>query len=305
MSADCLAHQAFIYSSPEDFVASMAPFVREGLEHGDKVFAAARLPNVEALREELGGDAASVDLHDATEWCTRPYDRLQAFKQLVAETPDGRILRAMGEPVWDGSDAVVRQWARYESIINLALADAPMRFICLYDGASLPDDILDYAVRTHPEQVDQGATVACDGYVAPDEFLPGLPPDPPPSAHELPSAGTTFRRIVAERALAAGVTRERAAEFVVAANEIATNALLHAGGPVSAHVWEKDDELVCRIADAGPGLTDPLAGWLPPPRPSIGGWGLPLARQLCDAVEIVPRADGTVISLALVLDEAR
>ena len=155
-------HQAFIYGSPEEFVAGMAPFVREGLERGDTVFAAAHRPNVEALREELGKESELVRLHDTTEWCVQPYERLQAFLSLVDELPEGTTLRAMGEPVWVGSDAVLRQWGRYESIINLALADAPMRFICLYDGAALADDILAYATHTHPEQVESGGdTVAC------------------------------------------------------------------------------------------------------------------------------------------------
>ena len=37
-----LAHQAFLYDSPEDFVAAMAPFARSGLERGDVVFAATK-----------------------------------------------------------------------------------------------------------------------------------------------------------------------------------------------------------------------------------------------------------------------
>lgn len=294
-------HQAFLYASPDEFVASMVPFVREGLERGDRVFAAAKRQNIDALREELDGDAGLVDLHDATEWCTRPYDRLQAFKRLVNELPDGGVLRAMGEPVWDGSDAVVRQWARYESLINMALAGAPMRFICLYDSAALPDRILDYAVHTHPERVENGSCAPCPGFVPPEQFLPGPPARRPPAVPNLPLEGGDFRRILRERSQDAGLAPKRIADFVLAANEVVTNALHHGRAPVRAHVWAHGDELVCQIADSGPGISDPLAGWAPPPPDANGGWGLSIARQVCDVVEIVPGEHGTVVSLYMPL----
>jgi anti-sigma regulatory factor (Ser/Thr protein kinase) len=205
----------------------------------------------------------------------------------------------MGEPVWSGSSAVVRQWARYESIINLALADAPMRFICLYDSAALPDEILKYACATHPERVEHGGHVPCAGFVAPEEFLPGSPCEPPERASQLPLESTPFRQLLAERARDAGVPELRIAELVLAANEIATNALTHGRPPFSAQVWREGGELVCQIADSGNGLAEPLAGWVPPPDGAIGGWGLPIARQLCDALEVVPSEAGTTVSLHL------
>ena len=298
--ANELVHQAFIYASPEDFVAGMAPFVREGLERGDVVFAAAHRPNVEALREELGEDSEFVQLHDTTEWCVRPYERLQAFLSLVDELPEGTTLRAMGEPVWAGSDAVIRQWARYESIINLALAHAPMRFICLYDGAALPDDTLAHAAHTHPEQVlSAGGTVPCSAFVPPAEFVPGSAAAQPQGLEQLPLDGPSLRRTLTAQALDAGMSLELAEEFVLSAYEVTSNALTHGHAPVQAQVWEHAGELIFRISDSGPGLRDPLAGWLPPADVAGGGWGLPIARQLCDAVEIVPSESGTTVSLHL------
>jgi anti-sigma regulatory factor (Ser/Thr protein kinase) len=296
-------HQAFLYGSTDDFVETMASFMREGLERGDPVFVATKGSNVEALTEELGDDRERVELHDTTEWCTRPYERLQAFKRLVAALPPGRVLRAAGEPVWAGSDAVIRQWARYESIINLALAESPMRFICLYDGAGLPDRILDYAVCTHPERVENGSSISCSTFVSPEEFLPGAPPVPPASAWDLTLETAAFRKAVAVHARAAGLPRNRTDDFVLATHEVATNALMHGRPPVEAHLWADDGELICQIADAGHWKANPLAGWLPRTPPALGGWGLPIARQLCDAVEITPRETGTIVSLYVSLAE--
>jgi anti-sigma regulatory factor (Ser/Thr protein kinase) len=299
-----LVHQAFLYESQDAFVAELAPFVRAGLERGDTVFAASKRPNVDALREELGDDAERVQLEDTTEWQTEPYERLQSFRRLVDELPAGTGLSALGEPVWAGSPAVVRQWARYESIINLALADAPMRFVCLYDSASLPDEILRYAVHTHPEQLHAGETIACEQFAPPSQFQPGHAPMPPPGAGELPLAGHAFRRAVAKRARAAGVRRERVEKFVLAAHEVLTNAQRHGRPPVRVHIWVEDRELVCRVADGGSGVHDPLAGWLPPADSVEGGWGLPMARQLCDSLEIQTGGSEAAVAIYLSLDGA-
>jgi anti-sigma regulatory factor (Ser/Thr protein kinase) len=294
-----LVHHAFLYESRDAFVASIAPFIREGIDSGDTVFAATKPANIEALREELGSDGARVEFHDAAEWHTRPYERLQGFKRLVAAVPQGRGLRALGEPVWEGSPAVVRQLARYESIFNLALADADVRFVCLYDSAALPDAILRYALSTHPEQVVSGRSTPCPDFVAPESFVPGRPPAPPSTASRLPPELADLRRLVAEHALDAGIAHERAEDFVVAANEIATNAIRHGRPPIRGFVWVDADEVVCQITDAGSGIANPLTGWLPPSEGAIGGWGLPIARQFSDALEVTQSEAGNTVSLYL------
>ncbi len=292
-----LQHQAFVYASRDDFISSMAPFARNGLARGDTVFAATTRANGDALREELGYAADRLVLHDTTEWRTRPYERLQALRELVGGLSPGATLRAMGEPVWAGSDAEVRQWARYESIINLALARAPMRFVCLYDGSALPDRILDHAMHTHAERVVNGSVEPSAAYVSPHEFAAGTLAEPPSTALELPSEAAALREQLETYAVASGMDPDRAGEFVIAVNEIVGNAAIHGSDPVRVRAWTQEGELVCQIADAGPGIGDPLAGWLPPSSPTGGGWGLPIARQLCDALEIFRREAETVVSL--------
>jgi anti-sigma regulatory factor (Ser/Thr protein kinase) len=90
---------------------------------------------------------------------------------------------------------------------------------------------------------------------------------------------------------------ERAEEFVLSAYEVTSNAFVHGAEPIRAYAWAQDGELIFRISDSGPGLRDPLAGWLPPEDLAGGGWGLPIARQLCDAVEIAASPAGTTVSL--------
>jgi anti-sigma regulatory factor (Ser/Thr protein kinase) len=124
---------------------------------------------------------------------------------------------------------------------------------------------------------------------------------PPAGAHEIPTEGMALRKAVYAEATDAGMSPSRAEELVLAASEALTNALVHGEPPLYALVWTEDGEMVCRIGDSGPGIADPLAGWLPPPRPSHGGWGLPIARQLCDALELDRDEHGTAVWLHMSL----
>ena len=128
-----------------------------------------------------------------------------------------------------------------------------MRFVCLYDGTALPDEVLEVAARTHPEHLRGAAAVPCLTFVPPEEFSPGTASEPPESAVDLPLTGRDFRRTVAERALDAGLAQRPADDFVTGANEILTNAVQHGRPPVRAQLWSTDDELVCRVTDSGYG----------------------------------------------------
>jgi hypothetical protein len=61
-------------------------------------------------------------------------------------------------------------------VINVGLARAPLRFICLYDGARLPGRLLDHGRRTHGELLEDGAVCPCAAFVAPAQYVPGLAP---------------------------------------------------------------------------------------------------------------------------------
>lgn len=310
-TAGPLVHQALIYESPEDLAAAVAPFLREGVERGDTVFVATAAANLPALRAEFGAHADGVGLQATEQWAPHPADRLAEVLRMVASLPPGRELRALGEPLWHGSPAVKREWARYESIINLALADARLRFICLYDG-SHPEDVIGHACSTHPAvAVDGEGPHASDDFTDVESYVERLDRSaaspPAGETHDFRFDGDhhAFRAALARFAREAGLADDRVEDLVIAANEISSNAVLHGRPPIAARAWARDGEVVCQISDSGPGVHDPLAGWMLPDRPTPGGWGLALSRRLCDALEIVPTAKGTDIHLHVGLGKVR
>jgi len=62
-------------------------------------------------------------------------------------------------------------WARYESVTNLALAPAPATIMCPYDVRSVPERVIATARRTHPELAENGGTTRLSSYLEPEEFL--------------------------------------------------------------------------------------------------------------------------------------
>ena len=85
---------------------------------------------------------------------------------------------------------------------------------------------------------------------------------------------------------------------MLATHEVATNSIRHGGGEGTLRVWHEDDMVVCEVRDRGR-LDQPLAGRARPALEDEGGWGLWLANQLCDLVQIRTLPDGNVVRLLL------
>jgi anti-sigma regulatory factor (Ser/Thr protein kinase) len=197
----------------------------------------------------------------------------------------------------------VRDWARHESVLNLAFAGYPVSFVCPYDASELPPEIIEHAESTHPMIVGPEGASYSEAYESPLEFCRRLDSSVAHPAGE-PRAELSFgladlsvvRRTIGSFALDAGLPRSRADELVLAVNEIATNAIVHGRSPATLRAWRGDGELVFEVSDSGSGIKDVLAGQLTPAKGDPGGRGLWLTRLLCDAVEIT-NGTGCTVSL--------
>lgn len=131
--------------------------------------------------------------------------------------------------------------------------------------------------------------------------------DPPIAA----TAGMRFgiddlrqvRLVTAQWAEQAGMPPEQADGFVIAVNEIATNAVRY--GSLAARLLLRiagQDMAEAEIHDDGRWTTVSPAA---PAAEERGGMGLPLARRVCDAVEIRVGDDGTTVILRIRLHARR
>ena len=109
---------------------------------------------------------------------------------------------------------------------------------------------------------------------------------------------SAVRSVVSRHAAEAGMDPSRRNDLVLAANEIASNSVRHAGGWGLLRVWRDDDALVCEVTDHGSGLGALPARGRPGPD-QVDGYGLWLARELCERVEVSSAAGGTVVRLQM------
>jgi anti-sigma regulatory factor (Ser/Thr protein kinase) len=108
---------------------------------------------------------------------------------------------------------------------------------------------------------------------------------------------TPLRHAVASAAEAAGLAGDRLDDFVVAVNELLTNAVRHGGGAGLVELWRAEGSVVCEVTDRGDGLD---ASGLPAlPAPDVpGGRGLWLAGELTDELAIKTGERGTTVRIA-------
>src|SRR5947207_15222701 len=65
-----------------------------------------------------------------------------------------------------------------------------------------------------------------------------------------------LRQRVAACATEAGLRGQRLQAFIMAVNEIITNAVLHGGGRGRLRLWRGERQLICEVSDRGPGIPD-------------------------------------------------
>ena len=91
--------------------------------------------------------------------------------------------------------------------------------------------------------------------------------------------------------------------FVVAVNEITTNAIRHGGGRGHLALCRTGDRLHCTVVDTGGGIVRQHKPNLPQPH-VVGGRGLWLAQQGTDEFTMHSTAHGTTVSLSVLAGAA-
>ena len=110
---------------------------------------------------------------------------------------------------------------------------------------------------------------------------------------------TELRHAVASRAADAGLAGDRLDDFVVAVNELLTNAVRHGGGNGHVALWRAPGAVVCEVTDHGNGMPPDQASPTGRPTPDEpGGWGLWLAAELTDAIEVRSAGEGTAVRIS-------
>jgi hypothetical protein len=186
---DCRHVCAFFVTSDDEY-RTLLPFMREGLEHGERevnVIPRARKDHLERLR------AAGVDVEPALE-----RGQLQVLESEDTYMPDGRFDpdvmlswlpglledgRRLGYPrtrlvahaeLVLSDEASSHAFAEYEARLNEVLPRYPDIVICTYDLGQIGATAAVDALRTHPMVIIAGVLRTNHFYVPPDVFIEEL-----------------------------------------------------------------------------------------------------------------------------------
>ncbi|MFB4319710.1 anti-sigma factor RsbA family regulatory protein [Actinomadura sp. 21ATH] len=318
--SDSFTHRVLPYDGMDDYLAGALPFLRAGAASGDRVLAVTPVAAGLLLRGELGAAAAGIEFHESAAWYSHPARTLAGCLDMAdAAEREGRRLRILGEPGWNGRPAPeVLEWQRTEALVNVAFAGTATAILCPY-ARSLPAGVVASSRRTHPESVRGVTAVRNPGYLDPWTFsarcdgepLPAPPPDAESMALDRPDL-YWLRAYAGDFARRAGLPAGDVQRLLVAATEVVTNAVRHGAPPMTLTMWTDpaDGSVVCQVTDAGRWPAAAGHGLVPPRSPGPPGaargnaagpgrFGLWAVRLLCSAVQIRTGEQGTTVRLRL------
>jgi len=296
-----LAHEALFYRDTIEYATRLGAFVAASLEAGRPVLVAIPADRLGVVTRQLGDPGPDLETVDMTELGRNPGRILPAVHAFV-DSHQGRAVSFVGEPIWPGRNpAEVAEATRYEALINRALANTPLHALCPYQVDALPSAILSDAYRTHPLVRLNGQQKDSDSFADPElvwRSVTHLPPPPPNAITVVFDARSlaAVREAVQAQSELAHLPAERIDDLVVATSEVAGNSIRHAGGSGTLQTWARPEAVVCEVRDRGH-LTDPLVGRSRPGPVAERGWGLWLANQLCDLVQLHSGTNGTTVRL--------
>ncbi len=183
-------HLCCIYETEEEHRAVLTPFLRQGLESGEKVVYIVDARTAEAIRDYLRQDGLDVEPRLASRQLSI-LTRDDAYMREGVFDPEGMIallraetkqalaegypaLRVTGEMTWalrglPGSERLIE----YEAKLNEFLPGNQCLAICQYDRRRFDSEVLLDVLRTHPIAVIGADIYDNFYYIPPDDLLGG------------------------------------------------------------------------------------------------------------------------------------
>jgi signal transduction histidine kinase len=250
-------HFCSIYESPQEHYAVAIPFIRIGLDHGEKCIYIADDGTVGDVRHAMESEGIDVDRAIASRGLILA-TKEQAYMKHGTFDPDWMFtfwreatqlamsegfsaLRATGETEWvlRGGRGLER-WMEYESRLTHTLSANNCSALCQYNRSLFPPELILDVIRTHPMVVYRGTVCRNLYYVPPDEFL-----GTNQTAREVERLLTNIR----EREHVENALREQLAERRRAEEELARISRVTTLGEITASIAHEINQPLGAIAN--------------------------------------------------------
>ena len=282
-------HLCSIYESPEDHYAVAIPFIRIGLDRGEKCIYIADDGTVGDVRQAMESEGIDVDRATASKALVLA-TKEQAYLEHGSFDPDWMFtfwkeatqlaisegfsaLRATGETEWvlRGGRGLER-WMEYESRLTHTLSESNCSALCQYNRRLFPPELILDVIRTHPMVIYDSAVCQNLYHVPPAEFL-----GTNRTAREVERLLTNIReRARVEDVLREQLTERKQAEEALrdAQAELAHVTRVMTMGELTASIaHEINQPLAAVVTNANAGLR-----WLAGPIPNLSEAREALAR---------------------------
>ena len=300
VSVTDIRHDLFVYETDAELAAQIERYVVAGLEADEAVTVVVSAGKQRLLREALGQAADFVSFLGTGDVYTRPEAAMATYEASVRKSEEALDagLRVYGELPICETQAEWNRWMAYESLADRVFAHRPVVLMCGYDRRVVPEAVVHQAWQTH-RVVHASVWQLSREYEEPEVLVPSLelPFEPLPDLRSLPIGDGRLEDRLADELIAERVPEGRARDLLVAAREVLINAERYGNGVSAFRVGRVGERFVCEIKDAGAGLDDPFAGYLPPARQGREGAGLWIARQLTSRLELLSEPDGLTVRL--------
>ena len=289
----CNDHFAQIYETAEERFAAAVPFVRHGLEGGERVMYVvdeSSEAEVQAILRDAGVDvdtaldSGALSFHTVQETYLRngsfaPDEMIDFYGEAVsAATEEYEALRIVAETTWlQDEGTTVEQFMEYEAKVNDLFADEDCLALCQYDRDGFPPEVVENIVQTHPHLIYDGAVCHNFYYTPPEEFFGA--DDPSRTVDRM--LGTLRERTEAKSDLAEHKQFLRELSEITASRDLSFEEKLHALFDLGCEWFDLDFGFLNRV--------DPAADHLEIEHASsdhehykVGG-ELPLSETYCKA----------------------
>ncbi|MFC6827095.1 MEDS domain-containing protein [Halopelagius fulvigenes] len=183
----CNDHLALIYESKAEQYAAVVPYLRHGIERGERcmcvidesseaeMLAAMRGAGIDA---DAAVESGQLTFHTVEETYLRngtfePDEMVAFYGEMIDEaTAEYPALRISAEISWlaDGETAF-ETFMEYESKVNDLFDDEDCIALCQYDRTSFPPETVRDIIRTHPHLIYDGTVCHNFYHVPPEDFF--------------------------------------------------------------------------------------------------------------------------------------
>ena len=295
-------HNLFPYDDDGVLADRIAPFLAAGVRGREAVVLVVDPRKRALLEAALGRLATPIDVVDRDSYYTRPEEALAGYDARVRRyLRDGaERVRVFGELPLCRTPEQSDTWIRYEALLNPAFADRPVTIVCGLDVREQPDAVLAGSWRTHPRMLRDGWPDNRH-YHRPEDIVrattAGAADVTGLRAVSTGLAPAAMRARLAAEMAEAQVPAVEAEQMLVAAGEVLANAHRYGGGVRALRLGRVGARFVCEISDHGPGLDDPIAGYMPPGSKHAQGAGLWVARLMTRRLEMISTDRGLTTRL--------